>query len=132
MTNFNKSQLTRGSIWWIQLDPTIGREQAKTRPCLIISSTTYNSGHSELVIILPITSTFRSLYWFVELSPSQTGLKKDCYVICDQIRSVSLDRIQGQLTGCINNEILKSIEARLQVLFQLKSKTLRNLPDFIN
>lgn len=132
MTNFNKSQLTRGSIWWIQLDPTIGREQAKTRPCLIISSTTYNSGHSELVIILPITSTFRSLYWFVELSSAHTGLKKNCYVICDQIRSVSLDRIQGQLTGCINNEILKNIESRLQVLFQLKSKTLRDLPDLIN
>ena len=44
----------RGDIYWINLDPTIGAEIKKTRPCVIISPNAAN-GSGPLVIVAPIT-----------------------------------------------------------------------------
>ena len=47
------SQPLRGEIWLATLDPTVGREQAGTRPALIISDDLFNQSHAELVVVLP-------------------------------------------------------------------------------
>lgn len=68
-----------------------GHEQAKERPCIIIKAFN-NLG---LTIILPITSSQppQHLYTFVNLPKGLGGLSKDSYVLCHQIRTVSIDRI---------------------------------------
>ena len=57
----NQRNLLRGSIWLVDPDPTIGHEQGKKRPCLILSANEYHQGSSKLAIIAPITSKYRTL-----------------------------------------------------------------------
>ena len=52
----NNQKPSRGEIWFVDLNPVVGHEQAKIRPCLIISHDTFNHGPANLHIILPLTS----------------------------------------------------------------------------
>jgi mRNA interferase MazF len=114
----NKS-LGRGDVWLVNLDPTVGREQAKCRPCVIISPDLFNQGPAELAVILPITSVFRQLSWFVHIEPPEGGLIKHSYVICNQIRTVSKARIVGDKLGTLQQKTISNIEQRLRILLVL-------------
>src|SRR5580700_10753385 len=50
------SEPSRGDVWSINLDPTLGREQAGTRPALVVSVDKFNHGPADLILVLPITS----------------------------------------------------------------------------
>ena len=83
---------SRGEVWLTEFNPTMGREQSGRRPALIISADTFNAGRSELVVVLPITSTVRPLSLHVRVEPPEGGLRNSSVVLCEQIRSVSVDR----------------------------------------
>jgi mRNA interferase MazF len=118
----NPKNLIRGSVWLINLDPTIGHEQAKMRPCVIISADTYNQSHSEMVVVLPITTHKHELYWYIPITPPEGGLNKKSYVICDQVRSVSVKRFESKILGLISDFTIDQIEERLKILFYLLPK----------
>jgi mRNA interferase MazF len=46
------SEASRGDVWSINLDPTLGREQAGTRPALVLSVDKFNHGPADLLIVL--------------------------------------------------------------------------------
>jgi len=118
----NPKNLIRGSVWLIDLDPTIGHEQAKKRPCLVISANTYNQGHSGLVVVMPITTKPRELFWYVTIKQFEGGLDQQSYIICDQIRTISLQRFSSKCLGFISDYTLTQIEERLKILFYLTHK----------
>ena len=111
--------IMRGDVWLVNLDPTIGREQAKCRPCLVISPELFNQGPAELVVIVPITSVFRPLSWFVPIEPPDGGLVNRSYVLCNQIRTVSRERFQGTKLGSLRATTMHLIENRLRILLEL-------------
>lgn len=115
----NSRIILRGSIWLVDLDPTVGHEQAKRRPCIVVSANTYNQGYAGLVLILPITSQKRDLYWYVSLAPSEGGLDKQSYIICDQVRSLSIQRFSSKMLGMASDYVIDQIEERLKVLFHI-------------
>lgn len=117
----NPKNLTRGSIWLIDLDPIKGHEQAKKRPCIVISADIYNQGPAGLAVIVPITSLNRDIYWQVPLDQHETGLEKSSYAICDQVRSVSLVRFFPKCFGFVSDHVLDQVEERLKVLFSIIS-----------
>lgn len=120
LKTMNKNQLIRGAIWLIDLNPTKGREQAKIRPCVIISTNSFNFGPSDLIVIMPITSRERKLWWLVEIKTSETDLKNTSYIICNQIRTISINRIKGNTPlGFINKSTLNQIEERVKILLEL-------------
>ena len=53
----------RGAVHWISLDPTIGSETKKTRPCVVISNDAQNKKSSR-IIMAPITSNVSKIYPF--------------------------------------------------------------------
>jgi len=118
----NPKNLIRGSVWLVDLDPTRGHEQAKKRPCLVISANNYNQGQAGLAVIMPITSRPRELFWYVPLDSSQGGLDKKSYIICDQVRNVSLQRFSSTCLGFVSDLVLEQVEERLHVLFYLIPK----------
>jgi len=80
----------RWQIYLVNLDPTVGSEQGKTRPVLIISDDDINS-ILPVINILPITSykQGRSIYpneVFVKMTES--GLDRDSIILCHQIRTI--------------------------------------------
>ena len=85
----------RGEVWLARLDPTVGREQAGARPVLILSIDSFNAATSAgLVAILPITSTPRPNNPVrIEIRPPEGGLANVSYVIGEQTRTISTQRL---------------------------------------
>jgi mRNA interferase MazF len=78
----------RYGIYWINLDPTIGKEMKKTRPCIVLSPNEANR-HMSTVVIAPITSTLRN--YPMRLSLTLKGKKGQ--IACDQLRYVDVQRL---------------------------------------
>ena len=78
----------QGEIWWVNLDPTVGREIQKRRPCLIVSPDEMNR-HLGTVIAAPITSTHRE--WPTRLPITLS--RKAGSVALDHIRSIDTARL---------------------------------------
>ncbi len=77
----------RGEIWLAALDPTVGREIQKTRPCLIISPDEMNA-NLRTAIVAPLTTGSHP-------APFRVPLRfrgKDGHILLDQIRT--LDRVR--------------------------------------
>jgi len=88
-------------IYSVNLDPTVGAEMQKTRPCLVISPDEMNA-YVRTVIIIPFTSTSRALPTRVLIKATrQSGLNNDSYAAIDQIKTVDKSRL-GNLIGEIS------------------------------
>ncbi|MDE7385828.1 MAG: type II toxin-antitoxin system PemK/MazF family toxin [Muribaculaceae bacterium] len=80
-------------LYSVNLDPTIGAEMKKTRPCLIVSPDEMND-YVSTVIIVPLTSRERSLPTRVLIKASnQSGLKNDSYAAIDQLKTIDKSRL---------------------------------------
>jgi mRNA interferase MazF len=92
----------RGDVYWINLDPTIGAEIKKTRPCVIISPDAANRS-SPLVIIAPITrGNVEKVYFHEIFLPSGTAnLQHDSKIKVFQIRCVDKKRLSKSKVGSI-------------------------------
>ncbi len=112
------SQPLRGEIWLVTLDPTVGREQAGRRPALIISDDLFNQSHAELVVVLPITSKDKGIRSHVPVSPPQGGLSVQSYIKCEDVRSISINRLERKL-GKITARTMDEVENRLRIILVL-------------
>lgn len=89
-------------LYSVNLDPTIGAEMQKTRPCLVISPDEMNA-YVRTVIIVPLTSTSRTLPTRVLIkATNQSGLNNDSYAAIDQLKAVDKSRL-GTLIGEISD-----------------------------
>ncbi len=98
----------RGEIYWVNLDPTIGSEIAKTRPAVIISNNVGNQ-YAERVIVAPLTTAnVGKVYPFeVKLEAGEGGIAQTSKVLLDQIRTVDKSRL-GQKWGCFRQLVMRS------------------------
>ena len=89
-------------VFLIALDPTIGHEIKKTRPCVIISPNEMND-HIGTVIIAPMTTKSHDY-------PSRISIKfmkKNGWIMIDQIRCIDKSRLIKKIGIIDNAEILK-------------------------
>src|SRR3954447_19707944 len=105
----------RGEIYWVNLDPTIGSEIAKTRPALIISNNIGNQ-YADRVIVAPISSgSLGKIYPFeVHLNPGEGGLPKESKILLDQIRTLDKSRL-GQPIGTLSPERLEEVNRAIRI-----------------
>src|SRR3954470_784767 len=61
----------RGEVWMADLDPTVGHEQGRRRPVLIVSHDRLNRGPAGLVVAVPITGTARGIATHVPVTPPE-------------------------------------------------------------
>ena len=94
--------LKRYTLVEVSLDPTIGSEVKKTRPCLIVSPNEMND-NIDMVIIVPLTSKKKGLPTRVKI-PKTSGLNGESYAMIDQVKSVSKQRIVREL-GTVSNKV---------------------------
>jgi mRNA interferase MazF len=86
----------RGEIWLTDLGTGRGHEQAGQRPALVVSDDAFNSGFAGLVIVIPLTSrVLKSKYIpaHIRIDPPEAGLKTPSVILCDQLRTISKDRL---------------------------------------
>ena len=79
----------RGDVIWASMDPTIGHEQAKHRPWLVLSEPPLHKARG-LVIAVPLTHTDRGWSTHVNLTPSHPTAT---VAMCEQVKSISINRI---------------------------------------
>lgn len=108
----------RGEVWTVELDPTRGREQAGTRPVLIVSSDGFNDSPRDLVIIAPITGTGRGFMTHVPVVPPEAGLTKPSQVMTEQVRSISKDRLVRRL-GMVAPGTMGEVDERIRLVLGL-------------
>ena len=81
-------ELKQYQVVLVNLDPTIGSEMKKTRPCVIISPNEMNK-YLQTIVLAPITSSSKPYPTRVEISLEKTS----GWIVLDQIRTVDRQRI---------------------------------------
>ena len=104
-------EIKRFQVYLVNLDPTIGHEIKKTRPCLVISPNEMNR-HIGTVIVAPMTTKGRNYPTRIKCSFQD----KKGQVVLDQIRTVDKKRLVKKL-GTINSKAQNSVLNILQELF---------------
>ncbi len=101
----------RFDVHWVALDPTVGSEIKKTRPCVIVSPDDVNE-RVATVIVAPMTTRGR-------LYPTRVPCRfdgKDGRIVLDQLRTVDKRRLLNRM-GMIDTETQRQILSVLAALF---------------
>jgi mRNA interferase MazF len=101
------ARILRGEIWWADLNPVRGREQAGVRPVLVISHDIFNQ-RSGTVIALAITSQAPTAGFPITLEITSATLPKQSWIKISQIRTLSVERLSSRL-GVITPEELDDV-----------------------
>jgi mRNA interferase MazF len=103
--------MRRGEVWWVALDPTVGSEIQKTRPCLIVSPDVMIQG-LRTVLVAPMTSQGKAASFRPAVSlKGKTGL-----ILLDQVRAVDQSRLRNRM-GKINDDALANALTMLRWIF---------------
>jgi mRNA interferase MazF len=108
----------RGEVWLVDLNPTRGREPFGRRPALIVSVDLFNQGPAELIVVLPVTSKDKRIPFHVPIEISEAGLNKQSFIKCEDIRSISKDRLSRRL-GMVSQKTMATVEDHLRILLNL-------------
>ncbi len=101
-------EIKQYQIWLVNLDPTIGSEIQKTRPCVVISPNEMNR-YLKTVIVAPMTTSSRSY-------PTRVEVKHDNkfgWVVLDQVRTIDKERII-KLFGHLTKSEIKEVKSVLK------------------
>jgi len=104
----------RGDIWWVALDPTLGSEIRKTRPCVVISVRVLNE-RRRTVIVVPLSSSAKAS------PPILIPISCDGHpavAVTDQIRAVAKERLRNRL-GVTTTEEMAALEDGLKQIMQV-------------
>jgi len=105
--------VSRGDVWLVNLDPTIGSEIRKSRPCVVISPPELND-HLKTVIVAPMTSQGFQAPFRIQLTfQGTTGL-----VLLDKLRSIDKSRLIKKL-GRLQSKTLNATLQKLHELFEV-------------
>jgi len=108
----------RGEVWFLNLDPTQDREQAGSRPALVISVNAFNHGPSDLVVVLPFTSRAKGIPFHVAVTPPEGGVRQPSFIKCEDVRCISRARLLERW-GAVTPHTLAAVEDRLRILMGL-------------
>ncbi|TAL55833.1 type II toxin-antitoxin system PemK/MazF family toxin [Pandoraea sp.] len=101
----------RGEVWLVALDPTLGSEIQKTRPCVVVSPPEMHD-HLRTVIVAPMTSKGRSAPFRIPV----TFKRKQGLILLDQIRTVDKVRLVKK-EGAVADKTLLNTLRTLQEVF---------------
>ena len=116
----------RGMVVEVSLDPVIGHEQGKSRPCVVIQNDVGNR-FSSTTIVVPLTDAAHIKApspIYVLVKQGEGGTTKDSYILCDQIRTVDQRRFRS-VFGTLSPETMASVDAALLVSLGLPGTTFK-------
>ena len=105
--------LNRGEVYWVNLDPTIGSEIRKMRPCVLVGATPINQARRTLVVV-PLSSATTTAR--PPLTVKVTCLDRAGVAVCDQIRAIDKTRLVRHIGSLKRSEMAEIDKALKQVL----------------
>jgi len=104
----------RGSVWWVELDPTRGSEIRKTRPAVVLTADGLNQVR-RTVVVVPL-SIGPAPHPPVVVAVPSAG--EGSMAVCDQIRAVDRSRLT-RAGGALSRDDLRTIEAGVRAVLRL-------------
>jgi mRNA interferase MazF len=100
----------------VDLDPVVGHEQGRSRPCVVVQN---NAGNrfSSMTIVVPLTDSThirRPSAIYVLVKKGEGGLRKDSVLLSDQIRAVDLVRVH-RMIGVLSPETMAAVDRALLI-----------------
>jgi mRNA interferase MazF len=114
-------EIRRGEIYFVDLNPIKGREQAGTRPVLVLSIDAINKQPLVVTVVVG-TKGERAPKDYptnVRVSPEESGLPMETVFLCFQIRSLDPNRFPEQPSGKVSVPTLAKIEATVRLCLGL-------------
>ena len=108
----------RGEVWMVNLNPTLGLEQAGLRPALVVSADPLNQSAADMAVVIPLTGTIRRLPTYVDVVPPEGGLTKPSVIMVEQVRAISQRRLVRRL-GSVERATMAAVEDRLRLVLGL-------------
>jgi mRNA interferase MazF len=110
----------RGEIWWVNLDPTVGNETAKKRPCLILQNDVGNS-RSDTTMIAPMLKGSKNYPFVVNVEATrENGLDENRGIHLEQMRVVDSRRIDNKL-GLLEDSYWEEIQQAVCIVLGFNS-----------
>ena len=106
-----QTPISRGRVYLVRLDPTLGSEIKKTRPCVVVSPDELNE-HLRTVIVAPMTTGGHAYPW----RPRCRFQGRAGFVALDQLRTVDTDRLLKSL-GQLEPQSVLTVLRGLQEMF---------------
>jgi len=114
--------LKRGMIIDVNLDPTLGSETGKIRPCVIVTNDVYNE-RIPVIQVVPFTAWSAKkarIATNTEIHPSKgNGLSKKLVADCLQTRPIDHRHRLVKIRGKLSPEKLNEIDQSLKIVFEL-------------
>jgi len=109
-------EIQRGEIYFVNLDPVKGREQAGNRPVLVLSIDQINRLPLVITVILGTKgeNVIRDYPTNVRVSPAESHLSIETVFLCFQIRSLDPKRFPEKPAGRVTEEKMKEIEDKVR------------------
>ncbi len=108
----------RGDVWLVDFGDPVGHEQAGMRPAVVVSADPLNDSRAGVVVVIPTTTTYRGLPKHVEIDSGSSGLDEISYAKCEDIKSISEQRLMRRL-GAVEDEVTDKIARVLRLLLDL-------------
>ena len=105
----------RGEVYWADLNPVRGREQAGLRPVLILSHELLNR-KSETVIVMAITSQVQKAGFPLTMAVPADRMPKPSWVKISQIRTISIDRIGKRIAALAPEMLDQLVDGLLELI----------------
>lgn len=109
------ARILRGEVYWADLSPVRGREQAGQRPVLVISHDVFNT-NSGTVIALALTSQSQRAGFPLSLPLESTKLPKRSWVKMSQVRTLSTERLGRRLGTVTPEELARVIDGLFELV----------------
>ena len=106
--------MNRGDIYWVDLNPTMGSEINKIRPCVLVGATPINQARST-VIVVPLSPSAKAR---PPVTISVSCLDKEVVAVCDQIRTVDKSRLK-KLVSHLSMKDLNALDDGLRQVLSL-------------
>lgn len=104
--------IRHGDVFLVNLDPVVGSEVGKTRPAVVVQNDLANRT-SPTVTVIPFSSSTERVFPFqVRIPAGEGGLTRESKALCEQIRTLSRDRLSERL-GQLSSERMNQIRIAL-------------------
>jgi mRNA interferase MazF len=113
--------VVRGSVIWVALDPALGVEVPKTRPCVVVSRAIANTATGTVTVVPLSSMRGRQSDRLVQpiLRARDSGLSKDSRALCDQIRTIDRGRLRATV-GTLRQDVMRKIDRALVLHLNLE------------
>jgi mRNA interferase MazF len=108
----------RSEVWLVDFGEPFGREQSGRRPAVIVSADLLNDSRAGVVVVVPITTRNRGLPSHIEIDRGSSGLDEVSYAKCEDVKSVSEQRLISRL-GAAGDDVMFRVARALRFLLDI-------------